>query len=46
MMVLFGTRERTAAEYGGLLADAGLRVRNVLPTPSPAGLSIIEATIA
>jgi ubiquinone/menaquinone biosynthesis C-methylase UbiE len=46
MLVLFGARERTAAEYGRLLADAGLRVRDVLPTPSPAGLSVIEATVA
>jgi hypothetical protein len=46
MLVLFGTKERTAAQYRGLLSAAGLRVERILPTSSPAGLSVIEATIA
>ncbi|HEU5156115.1 MAG TPA: methyltransferase [Streptosporangiaceae bacterium] len=46
MLILFGTKERTAAQYRDLLAQAGLRIRQILPTPSPAGLSVIEATIA
>jgi hypothetical protein len=46
MLVLLGARERTAVQYDGLLADAGLRVRRVLPTRSPAGLGVIEATAA
>ena len=41
MLVMTGSRERTAAEYGELLADAGFRVTRVLPTASP--FSIIEA---
>jgi len=46
MLVLLGAKERTAAQYRGLLGEAGLRVERILPTPSPAGLSVIEATIA
>jgi hypothetical protein len=45
MLVLLGARERTAAQFGGLLADAGLRVQRIVPTASPAGLSVIEAAI-
>jgi hypothetical protein len=39
-----GGRERTAGEFGELLAAAGLRLRSVTPTPSP--MSLIEAEIA
>jgi hypothetical protein len=44
MLVLFGAKERTAAQYRGLLNEVGLRVERILPTSSPAGLSVIEAT--
>jgi hypothetical protein len=46
MLILLGAKERTAAQYRDLLAHAGLRIRQILPTSSPAGLSVIEATIA
>ena len=36
-----GGRERTADEYGELLAGAGLRLERVVPTASP--VSIVEA---
>ena len=39
MLVLLGARERTEAQYRGLLASAGFRVARVVPTASPAGLS-------
>jgi hypothetical protein len=45
MLTLLGARERTEAEFRRLLADAGLTVRRVAPTRSPAGLSVIEATL-
>src|SRR5579875_410600 len=32
MLVLFGSRERTASEYATLLERAGLRLRRVIPT--------------
>jgi hypothetical protein len=41
MLTIPGGRERTEAEYGELLAKAGLRLTRVIPTPSP--VSIIEA---
>ncbi|MCA1844071.1 MAG: methyltransferase, partial [Actinobacteria bacterium] len=41
MLAVPGGRERTAEEYGELLAPAGLRVERVVPTPSP--VSIVEA---
>jgi hypothetical protein len=41
MLVLTGGRERTGAEYRGLLERAGLRLERVLPTPS--ALSVMEA---
>jgi hypothetical protein len=44
MLVLLGARERTAAEFRTLLASAGLDVARIVPTGSPAGLSVIEAT--
>ena len=45
MLLLFGGgRMRTAAEFGGLFAAAGLRVTRVIATPSPN--SIIEGVRA
>ncbi len=44
MLILLGARERSEAEYRQLLADAGLTLRRVVPTESPAGLSVLEAT--
>jgi hypothetical protein len=41
MLANIGGRERTAAEYGDLLAQAGFRMTRVVPTASPA--SIVEA---
>ena len=41
MLANIGGRERTAAEYGDLLARAGFRMTKVVPTASPA--SIVEA---
>jgi hypothetical protein len=46
MLMLLGARERTEAEFRRLLGSAGLEVRRVVPTRSPAGLSVIEATLA
>jgi O-methyltransferase len=46
MLMLFGARERTAAQYRRLLADAGFELARVLPTGSPAGVSVLEATVA
>jgi hypothetical protein len=46
MLILFAARERTEAEFRRLLADAGFAVRRVFPTRSPAGLGVIEATLA
>ena len=43
MLVLFGARERTEAEYAALLAAAGLELRRVVATASPAALSVVEA---
>ena len=44
MLILLGARERTEAEFRRLLADAGLEPTRVLPTASPAGLAVTEAT--
>jgi hypothetical protein len=45
MMAIFGSaRERTEAEFRGLLAEAGLALRRVIPTGSP--VSILEAMAA
>jgi hypothetical protein len=44
MLVHAGGRERTAAEYGALLAGAGLRLTDVVPTS--AGISVLEAVPA
>ena len=44
MLMLFSdARERTEAEYRRLLAEADLSLERVLPTRSPAGLSVLEA---
>jgi hypothetical protein len=45
MLVLFGARERTAAQFSDLLAGAGFDLRRVVPTGSAAGLGVIEATV-
>lgn len=42
MLALLGGRERTAAEYAALLARAGFRLARVIPTETPAGLSVLE----
>ncbi|XXF79275.1 methyltransferase [Myxococcaceae bacterium GXIMD 01537] len=44
MLALTGGRERTVAEYGELLAQAGFKLTRVVPTPSP--FSIVEAVPA
>ena len=44
MLVMTGGLERTATEYGSLLARAGFRVTRVIPTPSP--FSLIEGAPA
>ncbi|HLL74380.1 MAG TPA: methyltransferase [Pyrinomonadaceae bacterium] len=44
MLVMTGGRERTAAEYRALLAEAGFEMTNVIPTKSP--VSIVEAVKA
>jgi C-methyltransferase len=44
MLLDAAARERTAAEYGRLLAQAGLRMTRVLETASP--FSLVEATAA
>jgi O-methyltransferase len=47
MLMLFPqARERTEGELRDLLAGAGLRVRRVVATTSPAGLAVIEAVPA
>jgi hypothetical protein len=43
MLTLLHGRERTAAAYERLLGTAGLRPVRVVPTRSPAGISVIEA---
>jgi hypothetical protein len=44
MLLMLGARERTEAEFRALLHSAGFSVERVVPTRSPAGLSVIEAT--
>ncbi|HKS21354.1 MAG TPA: methyltransferase [Thermoanaerobaculia bacterium] len=41
MLVMLGGRERTASEFGALLARCGYMVERVIPTPGP--FSVIEA---
>jgi len=43
MLVLLHGRERTTAQYERLLGAADFRLRRVVPTHSPAGISVIEA---
>jgi hypothetical protein len=43
LMMVFSGRERTEAEFAALLADAGLTLRQVTPTPTM--LSVIEARL-
>ncbi len=43
MLMLFGARERTEEEFRGLFAQAGFALRRVVPTRSPAALSVLEA---
>jgi hypothetical protein len=43
MLLLFGARERTEAQFEALLGAAGFSVQQVVLTPSPAGLGVIEA---
>jgi hypothetical protein len=45
MLMLFGARERTAAEFGALLDSAGFDLERVVATASPAGLSVLQATV-
>jgi O-methyltransferase domain len=40
MLVMTGGRERTATEFGKLLAAAGFEMTRVLPTKSP--FSLVE----
>jgi C-methyltransferase len=44
MLLNLGARERTAAEYGDLLSQAGFQVTRVVQTASP--LSVVEARAA
>jgi hypothetical protein len=46
MLLLFGARERTEAEFRTLLAETGFTLQRVIPTGSPAGLGVLEAAIA
>ena len=46
MLMLLRARERTEAQFRDLLAGAGFDLRRVVPTGSPAGLSVLEATVA
>lgn len=43
MLAVPGGRERTAAEYEKLLANAGLKLNRIVPTRSP--VSVIEAVV-
>lgn len=44
MLVIPGGQERTAPEYGALLAKAGFRLNRVVPTES--AVSVVEAVVA
>jgi hypothetical protein len=46
MLMLLGARERTEAQFRRLLADAGFELVRVVPTASPASLSVLEAAVA
>lgn len=43
MLTLLGGRERKASEYERLPDGAGFRLKRIVPTASPAGVSVIEA---
>jgi len=43
MLVMTGGQERTAQEYGALLAQAGLRLTRLIPTGSP--YDVLEAVV-
>jgi precorrin-6B methylase 2 len=43
MLMLLGSRERTAGEFDRLLSGSGFDLRRVVPTGSPTGLAVIEA---
>jgi hypothetical protein len=42
MLLVAGARERTAAEFGGLLSRAGFQMTRVVETAGP--FSVVEAT--
>jgi SAM-dependent methyltransferase len=44
MLTLLHGRERMEAEYRSLLTENGFELNRVIPTPSPTGLCILEAT--
>jgi hypothetical protein len=44
MLTVTGGEERTASQYGALLADAGFRMTRVVPTASL--VSVLEAVPA
>ena len=46
MLMLLGARERTEAQFRRLLAGAGFELVRVVPTGSPASLSVLEAAVA
>lgn len=46
MLLLATGCERTAREFGELFASAGFALRRIVPTPSPVGLVVLEATPA
>jgi O-methyltransferase domain len=43
MLVMTGGQQRTAAEYGALLAQAGFRLHRIIPTGSP--VQVLEAVL-
>ena len=44
MLVLFGSAERTGSGLSALIDQAGFVVGRIIPTNSPDGLAIVEAT--
>jgi hypothetical protein len=45
MLTLVGARERTEREFATLLGDSGFLLRRVIPTGSPTGIGVLEATV-
>jgi predicted O-methyltransferase YrrM len=45
MLMLVGARERTEREFAALLGDSGFALRRVVPTRSPTGIGVLEATV-